>query len=315
MIFTNPLPGEFVLGYEGRLMALALLNNRKELYKYLHETLESRGVNHKSLHDSRLLALGYNLEYQPFVQNHTLIPYHRAVVHAKNGNVKSPHGLPYYYNPFPIRQLAKQWAWFCPQCAIEDMASWGLSYWRRFHQLPGISWCESHERTKLMLVESATAFRHQPHHLIDRSSPADNRYEASPEEWDVIQKFTQICLGLLKIVYPMPREAALVVITGSHKTGSPELLNQLTRLAHKKSFSDWLKFNFPDLRVNTVDKIGGEAFPLSSTSYFALALALLFDSSEAALGQWLHGQEIFFASKQNKPNSSSYVSLCVKSDR
>lgn len=64
-----------------------------------------------------------------------------------------------------------------------------------------------------------------------------------------------------------------------------------------------------------MDKNGREAFPLSSTSYFALALALLFDSSEAALGQWLHGQEMFFASKQNKPSSSGYLSLCVKSDR
>jgi hypothetical protein len=296
-------------------MALALLNNRQELYRCLREALESRGVNHKPLHDSRLLALAHNLEYQPLVQNHTLVPYHRAVVGAQNGNMKSAHGLPFYYNSFPIRQLARQGAWFCPECATEDRAIRGLSYWRRFHQLPGVVWCEFHERTKLRRVESETAFKQQPHHLIGRSSPADGRCQASPEEWDVIQKFTRICLGLLEIVYPMPREAALGITAGNRKMESPELLTKLSQLARTTFFSDWLKFNFPDLMVNAMDENGRKAFPLSSTSHFALALALLFDSSEEALGQWLHRQEIFFSSKQNKPGASSYLGLYVKFDR
>lgn len=292
-------------------MALALLDKRQELYKYLRELLEGRGINHKGLNDAGLLALAYNLDYQPLVQNHTLVPYHRAILPARHGYMRSVHGQPIYYSPQPGKQVARKEAWFCPECATEDKASHGLSYWRLLHQLPGIAWCESHERTKLRCVGSATTFGEQPHHVIGRSPRADSDYQASPDEWDVIQRFTEIYLGILKSVYPMPREAALDVIGGNRNNGMPKLRVQLNQLARKRFFSDWLSANFPNVVVKGVAEDAQEAFPLSSTSHFALALALLFDSSDEALAKWMCSQKEFFASKQDKPGASSYLLSCL----
>ncbi|WP_337018689.1 TnsD family Tn7-like transposition protein [Leclercia sp. AS011] len=33
----------------------------------------------------------------------------------------------------------------CPQCAEKDIAAYGVSYWHRMHQIPGISVCASHQ--------------------------------------------------------------------------------------------------------------------------------------------------------------------------
>jgi len=43
---------------------------------------------------------------------------------------------------------------YCPNCAVEDQRSFGESYWRRLHQIPGVTVCIQHRRA---LVKSATS--------------------------------------------------------------------------------------------------------------------------------------------------------------
>lgn len=293
-------------------MALNLLTNRLRLYSHLSEGLDERpGTNHRHVHDSGLLTLACNLEHQAFVQNHTLVPYHRAVVAVTNGNLSSAHGLPLSYDPFPVKLLAKQGAWFCPECAATDRNARGLSYWRRFHQLPGISLCDIHDRIPLRHAEPVSGFGGQPHYLIDRSPPACRDYQAAPEEWYLVQRFTRIFRGLLESPYPMPREAAVGLIAGKGRNDQPALLCQLTRLASKPFLSAWLALNFPDLRLDTTDETRQEPFPLSSTAHFALALSLLFNTSECALCEWLNSKNTYFSTRKNKPVASGYFRSCI----
>lgn len=292
------LPDEFAPGFEGRVMVLALINDRKEFHKRLHLLLEQRGIHHKGLHSSELLSSACDLKYEEFIQNHTLLPYYRAVSGTTSGNWKLPHSSPEYNKLYPFTKLPKQGAWFCHECAIEDMASQGFSYWRRSHQIPGVDWCSKHRGTSLRLLSDISAFEHQPHFYIDQGIPALYPSSASPEQGEVLQRFLDINLAILKIGYPMPRDVAVSLIqtygaeTGKYQTESSGMTS-LNLHAKKMLPPEWLKSNFPELFTDSTQGNGIVSFPLKETSQFTLALALVFDSAEAALDQWLYSQQLY----------------------
>ena len=48
------------------------------------------------------------------------------------------HNADFYRSPNTVRS--------CPDCATEDIANEGFAWFRRMHQLPGVSWCLKHSR-------------------------------------------------------------------------------------------------------------------------------------------------------------------------
>ena len=44
-----------------------------------------------------------------------------------------------------LTQIRKKRLWYCPLCAAEDFRKYGETYWRRLHQMPGVSYCVSHK--------------------------------------------------------------------------------------------------------------------------------------------------------------------------
>ena len=43
-----------------------------------------------------------------------------------------------------LMQIRKKHLWYCPICAREDFKVYGETYWRRLHQMPGVSYCADH---------------------------------------------------------------------------------------------------------------------------------------------------------------------------
>lgn len=50
-----------------------------------------------------------------------------------------------------LTKIRKKHMWYCPACVAEDFQAYGETYWRRLHQMPGVSYCVQH---KVRLRES-----------------------------------------------------------------------------------------------------------------------------------------------------------------
>lgn len=310
MYVATLLKDEFVLGYEGRLTALVNRENRTELLKWLRLSLEERGIPHKGQAASKLLSFAAALQHEDLIQDHSLVPYLRAVSGTEQENWKLPHGSPLYRRTFfSITRLAREGAWFCPVCADEDMASQGYSYWRRSHQLPGVDWCNKHRYTTLHQLSSATPFQHQPHSCIKQGISMNYDYSLNTSQREIIQRFIDVSHGILRVVFPMPRESARNLVATRLDTDLKDATRSTTSItlieqAHKLFPSKWLKIHFPELFTVTSPCNGEPSFPLHDTSHFALALALLFSSATEALDQWLNDLRAdHFASSRPRGNS------------
>ena len=86
------------------------------------------------------------------IHKYTLYPLFKAFWNEKKGNtiynlmqtnsVRAIHlkaGI--YSSKIPPNSYLK----FCPECFIKDIETYGESYWRRLHQVPGILVCHIHK--------------------------------------------------------------------------------------------------------------------------------------------------------------------------
>lgn len=69
-------------------------------------------------------------------------------------------------------ELTKSTLRFCADCVAADLDTYGRSYWRREHQLPGLYWCRKHRRG-LRETSRDYSYLRPPSTLIDDSEEFD----------------------------------------------------------------------------------------------------------------------------------------------
>jgi len=89
---------------------------------------------------------------------------------------------------------------FCPQCLASDMETYGESYWRRAHQIPGILLCSRHSSP---LIESEALYRpHQRSKFVDASENLKLQQHESTintTKWsDTLVDIAKYCFDLLQ---------------------------------------------------------------------------------------------------------------------
>ncbi len=111
------------------------------------------------------LPTGHSYTSDILIDKHTLLPFYgpflpkerleylRKDMHG-NGGVHSRAALLKSSIP-PL-----QWLRFCPACFEEDRKQFGVGYWHRIHQLPGIKVCPQH---KVFLEDSTAKARNRSH--------------------------------------------------------------------------------------------------------------------------------------------------------
>jgi hypothetical protein len=95
------------------------------------------------------------------------------------------------------------WRW-CEDCAIEDLENYGITYYKRDHQVPGVYQCSSHGSNLisecLMCGYSAQSLKNQPIPPVDLSCPnCGEKYNTPDFELSINMKQIQECC--LKMVY------------------------------------------------------------------------------------------------------------------
>jgi hypothetical protein len=290
-ILPTVMPDEFVLGYWGRVHILNFLGTPTQTVEALIDYFE---LPPSRIQRIEALALAAKTNVQDFVQSHTLIPAHSAITYEFAGHA---HGAP------KLNARIKQWwkltqkpgAYFCPQCAASQHARWGYSYWQRGHQLRGVNWCLEHGNSLLCCPETAFINDTPSINLATGAVP-----EAEPETpyWPVLTRYSEIMHAFLKrTVRTRMRDVAKtlrsVAANKSINTGNNLNYQYLSDLALGLLPGWWLEETFPSINA----KQPGTPFPALDNTVmvrhaqphaFALAMALIYESSDEALATLPH---------------------------
>lgn len=286
-ILPPVMPEEFVLGYWGRIHILNLLGTPNQTAEAL--------IDYFALPPSRIqrveaLALAAKTDVQTFVQNHTLLPAHAAITVEFCG---IHHGNSKFEN-----LIKKSWkvaqkpgAYFCPECASDQRAREGFSYWQRCHQLLGVNWCAEHGEALLRCPESA---------FINETPRMSLATNATPRKAEPDKPYSLVLERYAKIMYAfltrtvradmrhVSRTLRLKAVEKSIATDNTPGYQFLSDIAVSKLPDWWLKELFPSIHTK---RLGVPFYPIDNAVLrrrapprtFALAMALIYESSEEAL--------------------------------
>jgi len=94
-----------------------------------------------------------------------------------------------------VHKRISEWR-VCRHCVEEDLAFWGASYWRRLHQLTGVTWCLKHG-TSLLEYEKSCGLLVSPSEALAGGLLKD---EALPGSWrtPAVERYAAIAVDLLE---------------------------------------------------------------------------------------------------------------------
>lgn len=279
----EPLPDELAAGHLGRVYTINGISKKDRVSCTIHKLVgdESRAY-------SETLASLAGLSFAHYLFHHTLLPFYRAVQVAEskkwgvfNENLVA-RTVAHRANPLG--------AMICPLCIDEDVSFWGFSYWRRSHQLPGIYTCPKHQ-IALLRTSSSSPMKLLPQESLEKAEALSPELHISAIENPTIRRYGEICQEFLcrerlisttQMVSCLQQRARRLQVRS--RAGVIGL--HLHDMARRQASGEWLTAHFPDIekkgsssslcRTYTSQKIA------YATTYYALALALLYDSADDA---------------------------------
>jgi hypothetical protein len=132
---------ELASGYLGRLLILNGLPVTTAAKRYLAGLVATKGPIATADSWTAQLAAMAGQSVEAFRYQHTLLPFYGAVLATGVRSWLDPNERATEFR-HSAHQFNSQGAFLCPECVGEDMSFWGVSYWRRSHQLPGVIWCD-----------------------------------------------------------------------------------------------------------------------------------------------------------------------------
>lgn len=282
MLFPKPQPDESEFGFLGRFRILNGFESAKETLLQLRDFLKADAKENDLPH---LLAQATNISFGEFVRRHTLAPFKLAFSYSRTQSTHAERASS-YLNEIYKERVATSRGRFCAQCSMEDLTFLGFSYWRRSHQVPGITWCGIHKQELLVAVKR-NPFRDMP---SDHCSATAANAVGPIEIWTnpVAQNYADLCLAILDRPAPInindterfiarsARELNLSTAAVSRATRT-----MLSDVAERILPSTWLEKDFsmthqrgPRAFVGPLNKTVGHRGQ-SAPAHYVLALALV----------------------------------------
>lgn len=242
-----------------------------------------------------LLSMVADMSLEAFALSHSSIPYRRSITSSMPD---LPHGST------QRRSLLCNWgmtrmqpdAYFCSECAAEDVLRHGTSYWHRNHQIPGRYWCDRHG-IPLRYCQQRDAFFGAPSNL---PSPHEAISLEIATEWSRapnISRFLAIAEGLGSRTSPLDVSSVSKVLKAqalnkmlncaAREVSGRDLLSDLI----SESFPlPWLEHIVPSLPMkqkgqifHRLDGVLRMSNASSSAWVYMLAASVLFETTEQAL--------------------------------
>lgn len=195
LIRPIPFPEELERGYLGRVMRI---NGVKDVKETVAQMTAWAGFTNKSRREHstlELLSMVADMDITSYVTLHTTLPLRRGITSYQPD---LPHGCGSNRSMLWTTgmRMSRPGAYFCRECAHEDMNFHGQNYWRRDHQIPGLLWCPKH-LTPLRYLGNESAFLLPPIAHIKDANVVDAEWAEEIQRNETIQKFLDICNALL----------------------------------------------------------------------------------------------------------------------
>lgn len=157
MFLTKPLPNEYVLSHLGRIKSINAFPSIEFTVKHLKRHL-NLSQHYTTSPKSEFSALASEIEFTDYIQLHTTLPFHQAFDDlykegVQFGGINRGHSVG--------SEDSRPGAYFCQECMVEQIHNNGFSYWKRDHQLPGVSFCLEHNQP-LSFASNDQAFEQTP---------------------------------------------------------------------------------------------------------------------------------------------------------
>lgn len=273
------LPDELLGGYLQRMATLnALEDGGAVLKRLLAAPGRARGRTACPT-PLELLATASRIGKASLIRAHSLLPL-RQLVTPGRASVAYGAEKGRALERRDVDRLIERGSKRCPQCAREDVLFWGFVYDRRSAQLPGVDWCAKHG-VRLQQV-------------CGRTAPTSDapQAELTPAE----QRYIEIFGALMDSSERIPMtQACLRLRERTRELGHPQRSDQtgpgLSHLASAVMPPGWLRRHHPtpvgQLRRGDLDQVCAYRPVPFTADVYVLALTVLYDSADEALGNFL----------------------------
>ena len=294
-------PDELARAYAWRLRSDNVISSNDELSAALGaaEIEGNKGIYATEKSAALLRRLG--MTSAQLVCEHSLVPVTKCVATFDLSSPTRPDFGDGWYLGFALWSTGH--ARLCRDCVSEDLTYLGISYWRRSHQLLGITWCTKHQRP-LSELRRHNAFSRSPRLALGEVVDLPARDVEVATKSEVVNRYAGILEGLLdSATSPVHSACAAHVI---RRQASLEGLRVMPR-GEARYLSDavrqqvpqrWLEVHFPASQSKRprefaawIDQAGhARTKPVGATT-FALALAVLWPNPDDALSAFLRAND------------------------
>ena len=284
-----PEQGEYIRGHAGRLSSWNGFRSVKEFLAFLERETHGEWQGRMPVRVYQLIAPLSGLDPATYLKAHSLLPFCR--VGARREEEEFDYEGPASFKGQAAWLQPRKGAYLCPSCVARDEGILGYSYWRAFHQLPGIDACPTHG-TALAVVRVVDAFDRPPAFWAAVAEPIDDKL-VSLSAVPVVVRYTEIAREFMVRGRRVSRVAAARCVKARLlETSSPaDAHGRQPTLAHciRDTFpAAWLEAHYPRLHgeqdCETAHSVNGlcDGF-IASGIVYAMALSAIFSTSEDAL--------------------------------
>jgi len=183
-----PLADELGHGYLGRLCSGNMLN-QAQLARGFGVCIDAmnKSQTRRALLDRVLSEL--QMDRAAWVRQHSLVPASMLLGRWRGGQL----GLSRFGHEQHVARsfVTASVARMCRDCVAGDRERIGFSYWRRTHQLRGVTWCIKHHRPLSQVVDHC-AFETSPHALCADAADLPEREVRPALECEVLRKYSAV---------------------------------------------------------------------------------------------------------------------------
>ena len=286
-------PGELCKGYLGRVAASNAIKNLPTLLANVASLSTFAAARPEQGMNAILAELTGN-QLGEFHAAHTILPFQKAVRPSRLWRPFASTAEPRVALTFQFPSRTSDTLLFlCPSCVAADVGGSGVSIWYRSHQLRGVVACGKHgvglQSVPPRLIDKF------PHTLLADSVAIPPDIVDDALSRPLARRYAQFCEMLAARTEPYTTEQFTAVISSRVSLLNPDAKGKpvrVSRYIQDQQDSRWLQEYFPTLQrirgrsnLNSLDSVGIRLDLAYPTPYYALALALLFETVEEASQQ------------------------------
>lgn len=245
-----------------------------------------------------MLAEVTGLSELQLLRQHSHLGYMRMVSVAHAGLDMSCHA-DRWSNPVILHMRPPiDRARFCPSCVSEDIGFHGVAYWRRAHQLPGLSVCTKHAAI-LLEVSNDWLMRSSPGQC-PRAIPALKDSDVDDCVGNrLIERFVALSDMALQLTTPIAAAVVADVLSERKRSIDGARRGGLATMVRDVVPESWLVKHFPALlgrdkddRAASIDDVLRSRHVAHATKSYLLAMATLWDNPEDAMRTCMAGAQV-----------------------